>query len=86
MVWQFGELGYDYSIDYNGRTGEKPIRWDYPDDFRRKYLYDFYGALIKLRTEHPAFETTNFTLYVGAALKKIVLIHPEMDVVILGKF
>jgi glycosidase len=86
MIWQFGELGYDYSIDYNGRTGEKPVRWDYLDDFRRKYLSDFYGALIKLRTENPAFETTNFTLYVGAALKKIVLIDPSMNVVILGNF
>jgi 1,4-alpha-glucan branching enzyme len=86
MLWQFGELGYDYTINYNGRTGEKPIRWDYFNDFRRKYLYDFYGALIKLRTEHPAFETTNFNLYVGSALKKIVLVAPEMDVVILGNF
>jgi glycosidase len=86
MVWQFGELGYDYSINYNGRTGEKPIRWDYLDNFRRKYLYDFYGALIKLRTGHPAFKTTNFTLYTGAALKKIVLVDPEMNVVILGNF
>ena len=25
MIWQFGELGYDISIDYNGRTGKKPI-------------------------------------------------------------
>lgn len=24
MLWQFEELGYDYSIDYNGRTGIKP--------------------------------------------------------------
>ncbi len=29
MIWQFGELGYDYSIDYNGRVGNKPIKWDY---------------------------------------------------------
>jgi 1,4-alpha-glucan branching enzyme len=29
MMWQFGELGFDYSIDYNGRLGRKPIRWDY---------------------------------------------------------
>lgn len=86
MVWQFGELGYDYTIEYNGRTGEKPIRWDYLNDFRRKYLYDFYGALIKLRTENPAFETTNFNLYVGSALKKIVLVAPGMNVVILGNF
>lgn len=24
MLWQFEELGYDISIDYNGRTGNKP--------------------------------------------------------------
>ncbi|MCK9398572.1 MAG: alpha-amylase family glycosyl hydrolase [Bacteroidales bacterium] len=86
MIWQFGEMGYDYSIEYNGRLGEKPVRWDYLNDFRRKYLYDFYGALIKLRTEHPAFETATFTLYVEAALKKIVLAHPDMNVVVLGNF
>ena len=27
MIWQFGELGYDVSIDENGRTGRKPIKW-----------------------------------------------------------
>jgi hypothetical protein len=86
MIWQFGEMGYDYSIEYNGRLGEKPVRWDYLNDFRRKYLYDFYGALIKLRTEHPAFETAAFTLDVGVALKKIVLAHPDMNVVVLGNF
>jgi len=86
MIWQFGEMGYDYSIEYNGRTGEKPVRWDYLNDFRRKYLSGFYGALIKLRTGHPAFETTDFTLFVGTALKKIILVHTEMNVVILGNF
>jgi 1,4-alpha-glucan branching enzyme len=29
LMWQFGELGYDVSIDENGRTGAKPIRWEY---------------------------------------------------------
>jgi 1,4-alpha-glucan branching enzyme len=29
MIWQFGELGYDYSINFNGRTNSKPIRWNY---------------------------------------------------------
>lgn len=24
MLWQFEEIGYDYSIEYNGRTGKKP--------------------------------------------------------------
>ena len=25
MIWQFGEIGYDYTIEHNGRTGEKPV-------------------------------------------------------------
>ena len=44
MIWQFGELGYDFSINQNEegkfhdsdaggyRTANKPIRWDYFDD------------------------------------------------------
>ncbi len=47
MIWQFGELGYDYSIDYNGRLGEKPVKWDYYTNPYRKYLYDMISALIK---------------------------------------
>jgi hypothetical protein len=86
MIWQFGEMGYDYSINYNGRLGEKPARWDYLQNYQRKYLSDFYGALIKLRTENPAFETDNFTMNVAVAMKRIILVHDEMDAVVLGNF
>jgi len=86
MIWQFGEMGYDYSIDYNGRTGEKPVRWDYLDDSRRKYLADFYGALIGLRIEQPVFETEDFDLFVAGAMKKMTLAHSTMNVLILGNF
>lgn len=86
MLWQFGELGYDYSIDYNGRVGEKPIRWDYLDDFQRKYLSDFYGSLIKLRIENPAFESPNFTMGVATAMKKMIITSDDMNVVVLGNF
>jgi glycosidase len=86
MIWQFEEMGYDYSVDYNGRTGEKPVRWDYLNDYRRKYLSDFYGALIKLRTEDPLFETTDFTLSVTSPYKKIALNSISMKALILGNY
>jgi hypothetical protein len=86
MIWQFGEMGYDYSIDYNGRTGEKPVRWDYLDDSRRKYLADFYRALIRLRVDQPVFETEDFDLFVAGAMKKMTLAHSTMNVLILGNF
>lgn len=57
MMWQFGELGYDYSINTcadltvnnNCRTDPKPIRWDYLQQANRKNLHDVYSALIRLR-------------------------------------
>lgn len=54
MIWQFGELGYDISINENGRTGKKPIKWEYYDDAHRKYLYDVYSKLLYLRKHYPA--------------------------------
>ncbi|MEN8224035.1 MAG: alpha-amylase family glycosyl hydrolase [Bacteroidota bacterium] len=86
MIWQFGELGYDYSIDYNGRIGEKPVRWDYLDDWRRKYNYNFISALIDLRISHDVFETDNFDLNVSLAMKSISLFSDSMNVIIVGNF
>jgi glycosidase len=53
MVWQFGELGYDFSIDYNQRTGRKPVRWDYYDVPERRKIYDTYSKLYWLRNNLP---------------------------------
>ena len=62
MIWQFGELGYDYSIDYNGdRTAEKPVKWDYADDPDRKRLYNAYSMLNAVRNVHPELFATNAT-------------------------
>ena len=56
MIWQFGEIGYDYSINYNDRTGEKPVVTDqYMAEPARKALYDTYAALLKFRRENPRF-------------------------------
>ncbi|NNF19990.1 MAG: T9SS type A sorting domain-containing protein [Flavobacteriaceae bacterium] len=75
MIWQFGELGYEVSIDFNGRVGNKPIRWEYADDPARKSIYDTWADLIELRINEPIFETSDFELDLGNAdgLKKIHL-------------
>ncbi len=62
MVWQFGEIGYDVSIDENGRTGRKPLRWEYLDVTERKELHDTYTALIGLRRDHPELFNSTATL------------------------
>lgn len=51
MIWQFGEMGYDVSIEENGRTGQKPLHWEYETE--RADLVSNYTKLIKLRNENP---------------------------------
>jgi 1,4-alpha-glucan branching enzyme len=93
MIWQFGELGYDYSINTcadlsvnnNCRTDPKPIRWDYYQQANRKKLYDVYSSLIQLRN-NPLFvndfisnsSTQNFS----ANFKWMSL----ADIVVVGNF
>ena len=56
MIWQFGEIGYDYSIEHNGRTGEKPVvTEEYMAVPARKTLYDTYARLLEFRRENPRF-------------------------------
>jgi hypothetical protein len=54
LIWQFGELDYDYSIDYNGRTGRKPVKWEYFNENSRRYVYDMYSNVLALRNKFPS--------------------------------
>ena len=87
MIWQFGELGYDFSIDYNGRLEEKPIRWDYLQDPNRLRLYKTFQALIKLRMENDVFSSagTSLSMTLSDNIKRIAMTG-SMNVVIIGNF
>ena len=88
MIFEFGELGYDFSRCYQATNGEggdcdtklnpKPIRWDYLQNTERKRVYDLYSHLNKLRY-HPlyrdVFIANNITLTrnLGGAIKSITI-------------
>jgi glycosidase len=108
MIWQFGELGYGYGESGEqclvgtgddcptaapGRTGPKPIRWDYRDPAQspdRVRLYEAWSALINLRTQYDVFSDpdTEVSFRVGAddRGRRIELQHPSMNAVIIGNF
>nr|NQU89051.1 T9SS type A sorting domain-containing protein [Bacteroidota bacterium] len=91
MIWQFGEMGYDYSINYpsmteESRTAEKPAEWGYLDNGHRKYLFNVYSVLIDMKKNMDVFETTQFSLDVHNATKSIVLNQASMDMVVVGNF
>ncbi|MDX2127838.1 MAG: alpha-amylase family glycosyl hydrolase [Chloroherpetonaceae bacterium] len=91
MFWQFGELGYDFSINYptdteNSRLAEKPIRWDYFNNVARQNLYKTYAALIKLKKENLAFREGTASMSTSGGMKRIKITHNEMNVTVIGNF
>ncbi len=86
MIWQFEELGYDISIDVNGRTGEKPVLWEYKDNPDRALLYRIFAGLIKLKKSYPVFSTSDFTHSLGSEIKWIKLNLNGEHVLIAGNF
>lgn len=94
MMWQFGELGFDYSInrcedgtiDPDCRLSPKPIRWDYYEETGRKDLFDVYAALIHLKTNYPVFKTTDYSYNLASKLKRINLNSTDMNVAVIGNF
>ena len=69
MLWQFGEMGYDVSIEENGRTGRKPILWEYLDVTERFKLHQTYTKLIHFRQKYPSLfnEEAQFEWKVSSA-------------------
>jgi 1,4-alpha-glucan branching enzyme len=95
MIWQFGELGYDYSINTcedavtvsdGCRLATKPVRWDYTLDQDRVKLYRVYADLNYLKRNYEEFSSEEFTYSLSGALKKIVYVSDNNYVVVLGNF
>jgi len=90
MIWQFGELGYDVSIEDPCRVCEKPIRWNYYQNGDRRKLYQTWQALLQLRNNHDLFRSpgTNVDLWLNSSTgkKRIRLSGSEMKAVIIGNF
>ena len=93
MIWQFDELGYDISIDYNGRTGEKPLPWgnkslDYYPNSDRQNIYKAYRAILDLRKsigpEMLLTATTNHKL--SGTTRRLVYDTPQTDLVLIANF
>ncbi len=85
MLWQFGELGYDYSINFGGRLGDKPIRWDYYYNPNRLKLYKTMEAIIKLRNSYSVFQG-RAVMNVTDSMKTISFPDSSMKVKIVGNF
>ncbi len=83
MIWQFDELGYDYSINHcvNGtvnnacRLDNKPVRWDYwTGNANRKKLYYNNAMLLHLKNTYTDVNKPNsFNLSANNKYKRLQL-------------
>jgi len=91
MIYEFDEMGYDYSINSNGgRTNEKPSAWGWLNLAHRKAAMDASAKIITLRKLYPtAFTQGSFVTTIGTndwAGRRIALSHADLNMVVLGNF
>jgi len=94
MLWQFGELGYDLSINTcpdgtisdGCRTDPKPVKWEYYQNTDRRKLYGVYAEFTKLKTTAPVFATTDFTTDFTTSVKRLTMRTTQDTAFLLGNF
>ncbi|MBB4807955.1 1,4-alpha-glucan branching enzyme [Chryseobacterium defluvii] len=72
MIWQFGELGYEFSINRcpdgsinsGCRTDEKPIAFTlgYDTNASRKAVYDTWAKILSIRNANPVFKSKTYSI------------------------
>ena len=99
MLWEFGELGYDYSINTcvngtvdatgNCRLDMKPVKWNYYNNANRLALYNVYANLLKLRNTSNyigTFTTGTINYNLSNAFKTLTVTGDSLNVVVMGNF
>ncbi|SHF44592.1 Por secretion system C-terminal sorting domain-containing protein [Mariniphaga anaerophila] len=87
MIWQFGERGYDVSInDFGGRLSEKPSRWEYLGDENRTDLFRVMAQLNYLKQTYEEFSPENFEYNLNGQLRWYRLTSNGNHVFAVGNF
>lgn len=101
MIWQFGELGYDESIntcvdgtisnDCRLSNKESAFSLGMQENIRRVQLYNTWSRIMSLRNTEKIFHTTNFITNLSSELKYIQLFSEDnngiiSEVIIVGNF
>jgi 1,4-alpha-glucan branching enzyme len=94
MIWQFGERGYDLSINRceNGsisndcRLSPKPPFWEYLENQDRIELFHVVAELNELKQSYPEFTPDNFDYDLNAAIKWYRLTNGANHVFAVGNF
>jgi len=94
MLWQFGELGYDFNINYcadgttnsNCRVDAKPIRWNYRFDDERAAVYNVIADLLYLRNNFDFLHGDVLRQDLAGTSKLLHLSGEDGTAVVMGNF
>lgn len=94
MIWQFGERGYDQSINRcvdgsinnNCRLAEKPPYWNYLDNTDRTDLFQVIAKLNELKQQYDVFSPDATSYSLAGLTKWYKLSRGDNHVVGLGNF
>jgi 1,4-alpha-glucan branching enzyme len=83
MIWQFGEMGYDVSINQcvngtinsNCRLDIKPLPWDYLDEPARLDLFNHVADLNRLHQTYDIFHSGDALMTSGNGLVKTIILR-----------
>ena len=99
MMWEFGEMGYDISIQskegtdelsssYEGET--KPPHWEFLEVPERKNLFETYCKLLNFREQYAhVISDGEFVGNVDETdwpIRRIEITHPDLHFVLVGNF
>jgi glycosidase len=82
MIWEFGELGYDLSINTcpdltisnDCRISPKPVKWSYRNEVNRKNLENFVADLNRIRKTYDLFSLGDVSFQNSTFLTKSLTI------------
>jgi hypothetical protein len=96
MIWQFDELGYDYSINWckDGtvsdacRLVEKPVRWDYWTGISdRPDLYYQHAMFNQLKINHTSVHSPTAHYFTSnGGFKRLQLNGADFTTIVVGNF
>ena len=95
MIWQFGELGYDFSINTcvngtvnpNCRLDPKPIRWDYYNIPERKKINQVISTIQNFKSKTNILSNAPIEAFIGEGfIKRIKYSTSGLNVVLIGNF
>lgn len=93
MMWEFGELGYTYPLNFNGgNTSPKPVAWNFLNNPARLALHDVYAKVLNFRNQYsslfsnPSSWNWQVTTSDWSNGRRIFVTDGNMNVIVLGNF